>query len=85
MEFLTSISNFVYLEKKEQLHTLNISEVIHSEKCSYLSAKKQLFQNTLRESTCSHVPSTAKIFMAALLLAFLINRRQIQLGNMSLD
>ena len=54
-----SIWIFVYLEKKDQLHNLNISEVIDPEKCSDLNAKKQLFQNTFHQWTCSWVPNTA--------------------------
>ena len=65
--FLKSLWNFLYLEKKYQLHNLNISEVIDSEKCSYLNVKKQLFQNTLRESKCLHVPNTAEILLVTLL------------------
>ena len=65
--FLKFPWNFLCLEKKDQLDSLNISEVIDSEKCYYSSPKKQLFQNTLREWTCSWVPDTAQISMAALL------------------
>ena len=54
-------------EKKDQRYTLNIWEVIDSEKCGYLNAQKLLFQNTLPESTCSQVLNTAERTMAALL------------------
>ena len=64
---LKSAWNFVYFKEEDQLHSLNISEVIDSDKCSYLNAKKQLFQNTLLEWTCSRVPNPAQILMAALL------------------
>ena len=47
--------------------------------------QKQLFPNTLCGSTCLRVTNTAQIIMAALLSAFLINSRQIELENMSLD
>ena len=57
----------MHLEKYHELHNFNISEAIDPEKCSYFNAKKQLFQNTLREWTCSRVPNTAQILMAALL------------------
>ena len=46
--FLRSSENFVHFEKKDQPHTLNISEVIDSEKCGYLNARKLLFQNTFK-------------------------------------
>ena len=41
--FLKSTQNLVYLEKNDQLESLNISKVVDSEKCSSLNAKKQLF------------------------------------------
>ena len=56
--FFKSVWNFAYLEKKDQLHILNISEVIDSKKRSYLNAKKQLFQNNLQQWTHSRVPNT---------------------------
>ena len=65
--FLKSTWNFAYREKKDQLDSLNISEFFHYEKCSYLYAKKQIFQNTFHDWTCSRFPNTAKISMAALL------------------
>ena len=43
MPFLKSTWNFVSLQKKEQPDSLNISEVIDSEKYSYWNAKKQVF------------------------------------------
>ena len=46
--FLKSTINLLYLEKNYLLDTLNISEVIDSEKSFYLNSKKQLFQKTLR-------------------------------------
>ena len=35
--------NSVHFEKKDQIHRLNISEVIDPEKCSYVNARKLLF------------------------------------------
>ena len=35
--------NSVHFEKKDQIHRLNISEVIDPEKCSYFNARKLLF------------------------------------------
>ena len=49
--FLKSTENFAYFQEKDQLHSLNILEVIDSERCGYLNARKLLFQNTVREST----------------------------------
>ena len=82
--YLKSTRKFVYFEKNDQLDSLNISEVIYSKKCFYFNAKKQLFQNTLRRWTCSLVPNTAQVLMAAFLSYFCIYWRQIELENMSL-
>ena len=65
--FLKSTWNFLCLDKKDQLDKLNFSEVIDSQKCCYLYAKKQLFQNTFRQWMCLRVMNTAQICMAALL------------------
>ena len=59
--------NVAYLEKKDQLDSSNIWEVIDSKKCAYLNAKKPLFQKTHQESTCSRVPKTAQISATSLL------------------
>ena len=40
LSFLESALNFPRLEKKSRLYSLNIFEVIASEKCDYLYAKK---------------------------------------------
>ena len=63
--FLKSTWNFVHLENKDQLDSLYSFKVINSEKCTYLNAKKLLFQNTLRESTCSQVQNTGEIYTTA--------------------
>ena len=51
--------------KKDELYTWNISELIDSEKCSYLNARKLLFSNTLCGSMCSRVLNTAEMTIAA--------------------
>ena len=53
-------------EKEDQLHGLNISEVIDFEKCDYLNTRNLFFPDALRESLCSRVLNTAEITMAAL-------------------
>ena len=65
--FLKSTWNFAHFEKRVQLHSFNISEVVDSEECDYLNARKLLFQNALWKSTCWGVPNTAEISTAALL------------------
>ena len=67
IEILKAKSNFLYFAEKYQFHSLNISEVIDSEKCSYFNGIKQLFQNTPRQWTYSPLPNTAQICIAALL------------------
>ena len=41
--FLESTQNFPYFEKRDQLHSLNIMQVIDPEKCGYFNAPKLLF------------------------------------------
>ena len=41
--FLESTQIFAQFEKKDQLHSLNISEVIDPYKCGYFNARKLLF------------------------------------------
>ena len=77
--------NFVHFFKKDQLYNLNISDVIHSEKYGYLNARKLLFQNNLRESTCSRVLNSADTIMAALLSEISIDPTHIELGEISVN
>ena len=41
--FLQSTENLPHFEEKDQLHSLNILEVIDSEKCGYLNPQKSPF------------------------------------------
>ena len=50
--FLKFTENFEGFFKKDHVHSSIIFEVIESEKCGYLNARKVLFQNTLLKSTC---------------------------------
>ena len=43
LAFLQSIQNFDDFGKRHQLHSLNILELIASEKCGYLIPRKLLF------------------------------------------
>ena len=52
-------------------------EVIDSEKCGYLNARKLFFSNTLPESMCSQVLNTAEMTMGALLSLISINPKHI--------
>ena len=41
--FLQPPQNFLHLKENDQLHSLNISELIHRDKCRYFNAPKLLF------------------------------------------
>ena len=43
--------NLEYFEKKDQSHTLNITEIINCETGSYLNVQKAMFHATLRKIT----------------------------------
>ena len=75
----------MHFEKKDQLFSLNISEVSDSEKCGYLNARKLLFQNTLRESTYPRVLNTADTTMEALLPELTFDPTHIELREVSLS
>ena len=83
--FLEPGENFRHFEKKDHLHSINISEFIEPRKCSYLNARKLLFWNTFPESTCSRITNIAETYTAALLSKFLINLKENDLENMSLS
>ena len=51
ISFLKSTWNLEHLEKKEELHSLNISEVIDTEECNFFNARKLLLQNILLKLT----------------------------------
>ena len=75
----------MHFQNKDQLYSLNISEVTDSEKYGCLNARKRLFQNTLRGSTCSRVLNTADTTMAALLKKISIDPTHIDLGEISVS
>ena len=47
--FLKSTQNFSNFEKKDQLHSRNVLEVLDPDKCGYFNVTKLLFYNTLRQ------------------------------------
>ena len=51
IEFLKSALNLEYLEKKDQSHSLSITEIIHCEKGSSLNVKKFMFHAKIRQIT----------------------------------
>ena len=50
--FLKSTLNLLYFEKKDQSHSLSITEIINCETCSHLNDQKAIFHATLRQTTC---------------------------------
>ena len=50
--FLKSTLNFDYFERKDQCHSLSISEIINCETGSYLNVQKVIFHATLQKTTC---------------------------------
>ena len=75
----------MHVPKKDQVDSLNISEVTDSEKFGYLNAGKVLFQNTLRGSTCSLVLKTADTTMVMVLSELSIDPRHTELENISVS
>ena len=52
MAVLQSTLKLEYFEKKDQSHSLTITEIINSETSSYLNVQKAIFRATLRKATC---------------------------------
>ena len=50
--FLKSTLNWLYFEKKDQSHSLSITEIINCETCSHLNDQKAIFHATVRQPTC---------------------------------
>ena len=50
--FLKSPLNLEYFERKNQSHSLSITEIINSETGRYLNLQKAIFHATLRQTTC---------------------------------
>ena len=50
--FLKSTLNLKYVERKDQSHSLSITEIINCETGSYLNVQKAIFHATPRQKTC---------------------------------
>ena len=50
--FLKPTLNFEYFQKKDQSHSLSITEIINCETDSYLNVQKAIFHTTFRHTTC---------------------------------
>ena len=44
--------NLEYFEKKDQSHSLSITEIINCETGSYLNVQQAIFHATIRKTTC---------------------------------
>ena len=49
---MKSTLNLEYFEKKDQPHSLSITEINNCKRTSYLSVQKAIFHATLRQPTC---------------------------------
>ena len=49
---LKATLNLEYFERKNQSHSLSITEIINSETGRYLNLQKAIFHATLRQTTC---------------------------------
>ena len=52
ISFLKSTLKFEYFERKNQSHSLSITEINKCETGSYLNVQKAIFHATLRQTTC---------------------------------
>ena len=50
--FLKSTLNMEYFERKNQSHSLSITEIINCETGSYLNVQKSIFHGTPPQITC---------------------------------
>ena len=50
--FVKSTLNLQYFLKKDQSHSLRVTEIINCESGSYLNVQKAMFHATLRQITC---------------------------------
>ena len=61
--FLKSTLNLEYLERKDQSHSLSITEIINCETGSYLNVQKAIFHAKVPQKTCYRVLNTTEISM----------------------
>ena len=59
--FLESTLNLEYFQKKDQSHSLSITEISNCQTGSYLKVQKAIFHTTLLETTCYRVQNTTGI------------------------
>ena len=73
--FLKSTLYLLYFEKKDQSHSLSITEIINCETGSYLNVQKAIFHATLLQTTCYRFPNTAEISTEPVSYYYSINLR----------
>ena len=83
--FLESTQNFAHFDQNDQLHSLNISEVIDPDKCGYFNIRNVLFNNTLCQYTCLRITNTSGTCTTTLLSHFSVNLGQSELEKISLS
>ena len=59
--FLKYALNLEYFQKKDQSHSLNITEIINCETGSHFNVLKAIFHATPRQITCYRIANTAEI------------------------
>ena len=50
--FLKFMLNLEYFEKKDESHSLSITEILNCETGTYLNVRKATFHATVRQTTC---------------------------------
>ena len=58
---MKSTLNLKYFEKKDQSHSVSVTDIINCETGSYLNVQKAIFHATLRQTTCYRFRNTAEI------------------------
>ena len=59
--FLESMLNLEHFQKKDQSHSLSITEIGNCQTGSYLNVQKAIFHTTLRQTTCYRGQNTTVI------------------------
>ena len=59
--FLESMLNLEHFQKKDQSHSLSITEIGNCQTFSYFNVQKAIFHTTLRQTTCYRVQNTTGI------------------------
>ena len=52
LRLLKCTLNLEYFERKDQRHSLSITDIINCERASHFNVQKTIFHATLRQTTC---------------------------------